>query len=136
MREKQITYTMTMSADQCHELNKAVELLMRLKLSQHREIPSAVLNWGEGMSVDEFCKRRDKAEPYLEFGFKALFPTWDDVKKDKEWHILYDLYQVIRYAIHEAEHPKTTGVDSYPPMCTAGEKLAKCEAVYAVKEGE
>ena len=127
MGQNKLTYTLTMSADQCHAVNEAVEFLMRLKLNQYREIPSAVLDWGDGIGVDEFCKRRDEAETHLEAAFKALFPTWKDVKKDQEWHRLYDLYQVIRKAIHDAEHPGTTGVDSYEPMCTAGEKMAKCE---------
>ena len=123
-------YILTMSNVQTKEALKAIELLMRLKLSQHREIPDAVLNWGEGMSVDEFCKRRDKAEPYLEFGFKALFPTCEDVKKDREWNRLFDLFQIIRKAIHDAEHPETVGVDSAPVICMAGEKMATCEPVY------
>lgn len=127
MSEKNITYTLTMSADQCHAVNGAVELLMRLKISQPEEIPRAVLPWGDGLSVDEWCRRRDKAEPLLKQAFAWLFPCWQDIKKDKEWYRLYDLYQVIRKAIHDAEHPQGTGVDSYGPMCTAGEKMAKCE---------
>lgn len=122
-------YTLTMSSTQARSVCNAVELLMRLKINQPEEIPRAVLNWGNGLSVDEFCRRRDKAEPILRQAFGELFPTWHDVKKDEEWHRLYDLYQVIRYAIHEAENPEGKGVDSYPPMCTAGEKMAKCEVL-------
>ena len=122
-------YTLTMSNEQTKAVLKSVELLMRLKINQPEEIPRSVLNWGDGLSVDEWCRRRDKAEPLLRQAFSELFPTWQDVKKDKEWHRLYDLCQVIRYAIHEAENPEGTGVDSYPPMCTAGEKMAKCEVL-------
>lgn len=122
-----VTYTLVMSKEQCHELTKAIDFLMRLKLNQYREIPSTLLDWGAGIGVDEYCKRRDGAEKYLELAFREIFPTWEDVKKDKIWNRLYDLLQVIRKAIHDAEHPGTTGVDSYEPMCTAGEKMAKCE---------
>ena len=127
MSDKQLTYTLTMSVEQAQMVSCAVELLMRLRINQCEEIPRAVLPWGCGLSVAEFCKRRDKAEPHLKKAFQALFPTHEGVKKDQEWNRLYDLYQVIRKAIHDAEHPETTGVDSYPLMCTAGEKMAKCE---------
>lgn len=123
------TYTLTMSGTQARAVCNAVELLMRLKINQPEEIPRSALNWGNGLSVDEWCRRRDKAEPLLRQAFNEMFPTWQDVKKDEEWHRLYDLFQVIRYAIHEAENPSGTGVDSYPPMCTAGEKMAKCEVL-------
>lgn len=127
MEEKKPIYTLTLSSEQIKAVRDAVELMMRLKINQPEEIPRAVLNWGEGLEVDEWCRRRDEAEPYLYLGFKALFPTWQDVKKDTLWHRLYDLYQVTRYAIHEAEHPASQGVDSYKPMCTASEPMAKCE---------
>ena len=127
MSDKNITYTLIMSAEQCNAVSGAVELLMRLKINQPEEIPRAVLAWGEGLSVDEWCKRRDRAAPCLRLAFKEMFPPCHVLKKDQEWHRLYDLYQVIRRAIHDAEHPQTTGVDSYDPMCTAGEKMAKCE---------
>lgn len=122
-----IKYTLTMSREQAHEVLDAVELLMRLKINQPENIPRAVLNWGEGLGIDEWCKRRDDAEDYLRVAFKVLFPTLADVKKDKQWNRLYDLYQVLRKAIHDAEHPDTIGVDSGPVMCTAGEPMAKCE---------
>ena len=120
-------YILTMSKEQAHEVLNAVELLMRLKINQPENISRAVLNWGEGLSIDDWCKRRDDAEGYLRVAFKVLFPTLADVKKDKQWYRLYDLYQVLRKAFHDAEHPDTIGVDSGPVMCTAGEPMAKCE---------
>lgn len=127
MKANKPGYTLTMSNEQTKAVLKSVELLMRLKINQPGEIPRAALNWGNGLSVDEWCRRRDKAEPLLRQAFNELFPTWQDVKQDEEWHRLYDLLQVIRYAIHEAENPSGTGVDSYPPRCTTYEKMAKCE---------
>lgn len=126
MSDTPVTYTLVMSSAQARVVNKAIDLLMRLKLKQYGEIPPAVLNWGAEIGCDEYCKRRDHAEPHLRIAFDALFPTWDGVRKSLEWNRLYDLHQVIRKAIHDAEHPQTTGVDSYPPLCTAGEKMAKC----------
>ena len=115
-------YRLEMTSEQAREVNKAVELLMRLKLNQPEEIPRAVLSWGEGLTCDEWCERRDGAEPPLREAFRQLFPTVADVRKDDEWHRLYNLHQVIRKAIHDAEHPETTGVDSYPPINSGGEK--------------
>ena len=123
MKDKKLTYTLTMSADQCHAVCEAVEFLMRLKMAQVDEIPRHVLEWGDGLSCDEWCRRRDEAEPLLQAAFRVLFPSWTEAKRDNR---LYDLYQVTRKAIHDAEHPETTGVDSYPLMCTAGEPMATC----------
>ena len=124
MKENQFTYILTMSSAQCHAVCESVEFLMRLRMAQSDEIPRHVLEWGEGLSVDEWCRRRDEAEPLLNAAFRILFPSWTEAKRDNR---LYDLYQVTRKAIHDAEHPETTGVDSYPLMCTAGEPMAKCE---------
>ena len=124
MSDKQLTYTLTMSEGQCHAVCEAVEFLMRLRMAQVDEIPRHVLEWGDGLSCNEWCRRRDEAEPLLQAAFRILFPSWTEAKRDNR---LYDLYQVTRKAIHDAEHPETTGVDSYPLMCTAGEDMAKCE---------
>lgn len=122
--ERKLTYTLAMSSAQCHAICESVEFLMRLRMAQTDEIPRHVLKWGEGLSVDEWCRRRDEAEPLLNAAFRILFPSWTEAKRDNR---LYDLYQVTRKAIHDAEHPETTGVDSYPFMCTSGEEPAKCE---------
>ena len=116
----EIQYTFTMDSPMAHTLNKAVELLMRLKLGQYEELPFALVD----LADPEFCQKRDAAKPYLHAAFCQMYagkgPTdW----KDAEWHRLYDLHQVIRYQIHLAESPKSTGVDSYQPRRTADEPL-------------
>lgn len=103
MSDKNITYTLTMNKGQCHAVCEAVEFLMRLRMAQVEEIPRHVLKWGEGLSVDEWCRRRDEAEqPILHEAFRILFPSLTEAKRDNK---LYDLYQVTRKAIHDAEHP-------------------------------
>lgn len=128
MTNNNFTYTLTLTSSQCRAVCNAVEFLMRLKINQPEEIPRAVLSWGEGLSVEEWCRRRNRAEPLLRRAFKELFPTYDDVKKDDEWYRLYNLYQVTRYALHEAENPEGKGVDSYPPVNIGGldEPMPKC----------
>lgn len=128
-----VHYTLTMNQDQAREVRHAVELLLRLKINQPEEITRAVLDQmleDERIDIDEFCKRRDRASGHLKAAFDELFPHWSEIKKDKEWYRLYNILQVIRYAIHEAEHPNSTGVDSYPPtQFTEDEPLPKCEWV-------
>lgn len=128
MPNNNFIYTLTLTSSQMRAVCNAVELLMRLKINQPEEIPRGALNWGDGLSVDEWCRRRDKAEPLLRQAFNELFPTWEDVKKDEQWYRLYNLYQVTRYALHEAENPEGKGVDSYPPRNTGGvdEPMPKC----------
>lgn len=135
MKQNNFTYTLTLTSAQCRAVCNAVELLMRLKINQPEEIPRGALQWGDGLSVEEWCRRRDKAEPLLRQAFKELFPTWADVKKDEEWYRLYNLYQVTRYALHEAENPEGTGVDSYPPMNLGGvdEPMPKCTFSAAIE---
>jgi hypothetical protein len=123
-KENDFTYILTMSSSQCHAVCESVEFLMRLRMAQTDEIPRHVLEWGKGLSVDEWCRRRDEAEPLLNAAFRILFPSWTETRRDDR---LYDLYQVMRKAIRDTEYPETTGVDSYPLMQTAEEPMAKCE---------
>lgn len=115
------TYTLTLSPEQAKAVCKSVELLLRLKIGQYEELPFALCQMGEG-----FCGKRDAAKPHLKQGFEAMLG--ERPEKDQEWNRLYDILQVMRYAIHDAEHPWTTGVDSYPPICTSGEPLPKMRA--------
>ena len=122
-------YTLTMNGSQARTMLKAVELLMRLKINQPEEISRAIMDgeFYEHIGCDEICKRRDIADIHLRKGFRAIFPLWSEVQKDTEWYRLYNLYQSVRYAIHEAEHPDTIGVDSRPPMQLTDEPVPKCE---------
>ena len=116
-------YTLTLTSDQAHEALKAVELLMRLKLGQFDNIPFALLD----LTAKDFCDRRDKAKPHLEAACQAYYGDRTPADwKDAEWYRLYNLYQVIRYAIHNAENPEGKGVDSYPPTRFTDEPLPKC----------
>lgn len=122
--EPGIAYTLTMDKEQLSETLKAVEFLMRMKLAQCNEIPFALLDAAQ----EDFCERRDGAKPLFEAAFAELFKGKPDTEwKDDEWHVLYDLYQVMRYARHEAEYPDSKGVDSYEPICTAGKPMATCQ---------
>lgn len=113
-------YRLTLSTAQARAADKAIELLLRLKIGQFDVLPYNLMAPGS----EGYCEHRDAAKPYLD-GLEHVFSTY--YHKDDEWHRLYDLHQVIRKAIHDAEYPETTGVDSYPAVCTAGEKMARME---------
>ena len=118
-------YTLTLTSDQAHEALKAIELLMRLKLGQFDNLPFALLDIG----AKDYCDKRDKAAPHLEAARQAYYgdrTPADEDWKDSEWYRLYNLYQVLRKAIHDAEHPDTIGVDSYDPMQFTDEPLPQC----------
>lgn len=119
-------YTLTLTSEQAKVMDKAVELLLRLKLGQYKELAFALMDIGD----EGFAEKRDEAAPHLLYAFQTMsgrmFPGWD---KDEEWFRLYDLHQVVRHAIHDAEHPGTIGVDSYPPVFTAGEKPPQIKVI-------
>lgn len=121
-------YILTLTPAQAKTVNKAVELLMRLKINQPEEIPRAVMDsMYERIGCDEFCKRRDQANNFLKLAFLMMFTSWDEVKKDPEWYRLYNVYQVIRYAIHNVENPDGVGVDAREPMAFTDEPLPMIE---------
>lgn len=129
------TYTLELNSEQTREILKAVELLMRLKLNQPKEITRAIMSdsyyWDEENKniikekFNDFIDRRDIADTYTEKAFKLIFPSWEYVKKDEEWYRLYNIYQVIRKNLHDAENPEGIGVDSYEPIAFTDEPLPK-----------
>ena len=97
---------------------------MRLKINQYKEIPFALVD----ISDSRFCEKRDLANPYLKLAFDALYSDKKDNEwKDSEWYRLYNIHQVIRKAIHDAERPNSIGVDADQPIAFGGEPLPKIE---------
>ena len=108
-----VDYILTMNSDQCKETLKAVELLMRLKIGQYQE-----LTWD---LVSTHRKGTDDSLVEADEHLRAAFNIFNKDKKpseykDTEWYVLYNLYQVLRKAIHDAEHPEGKGIDSWEPM--------------------
>ena len=125
------SYRLTLNKTQAHTALKAIELMLRLKLNQPEEIPFALI-----LNEEDFCERRDNAKPLLEAAFNIMYKGRDNTDaswKDAEWYRLYNMYQVLRKAIHDAEHPDSKGVDSYPPIAFTEEPLPGIETLY---EGE
>ena len=104
-------YVMTLNTDQLQEILKAVEILMRIKLKQPDLITTHLIP--QDLETSEYVRRREKVIEHLKVAFDYMIP---EVKKDEEFYRLYNILQAGRYAIHEAEHPETNGVDSYPPI--------------------
>ena len=129
-----IEYTLTLTRDQAATVLKAVELLMRLKINQPEEVARAVMPenyWKDGKIdsalFDDHIQRRDRANVYIRAAFGEIFQPREPAKKDEEWYRLYNVYQALRYQRHLAEHPNSTGVDSYPPIAFTDEPIPKCE---------
>ena len=117
-------YKLKLTSVQISEIHKAVELLMRLKLGQYQEL------------VYDLCDIHDaqKAAKISEIDtiLKQAFSLMNEDKKprdykDDEWFVLYDLYQVLRKSIHDAEHPGRPGLDDSEPMHFSKEPLPECE---------
>lgn len=121
-------YTLRMNSEQTHELLQAVELFMRLKLGQYQELPFALIP----LNRKDFCERRDEANLRLKEAFRWMqgYLAANEYK-DREWHVLYNILQAVRYQVHNAEHPDTVGVDSTPPVDIGEAGVPKC--TYEVK---
>lgn len=114
-------YTLTLTSAQAKVIDKAVELLLRLKLGQYEELPFVLMD----INLKDFGDRIQDTKPALKTAFDIMAggSLWT---KDQEWHRLYDIHQVIRHAIHNAEHPNATwSVAAFEPICTSGEALPK-----------
>ncbi|MBR6030178.1 MAG: hypothetical protein IKP40_13930 [Clostridia bacterium] len=112
-----IEYTLRMTSDQARTADKAIELLLRLKMGQYETLPFALMDLGD----EDFCDRRDTAKLFLRAAWCTM--QGEVPPKDEEWYRLYNLHQALRYMRHEAEYPGRVGVDSYPPMVFSTEPL-------------
>lgn len=120
------TYTLTLNSAQADAVLSSVELLMRARLNQPGWIVEELLDWGA--PDPDFFAKRDEAQRHLKLAFDALFRGVDPATiKDAKWYRLYNLYQVLRKAIHDAEFPDVCGVWAYDPVQMTAEPLPKCE---------
>lgn len=104
-------YVMTLDTDQLQEILKAVEILLRIKLKQPELVPEHIIS--RDLETSEYIDCHRNATRCLKYAIEYMVP---EVKKDEEFYRLYNILQSGRYVIHEAEHPETPGVDSYPPI--------------------
>ena len=113
-------YQLELSQTQMKETLKAVELLMRLKIGQYQEL------------VYDLCDIHDPDKTIdvdtIDGLFKKAFDFMNKDKKpneykDKEWYVLYDVFQVLRKSVHDSEHPT---VDVYDLFQLSTEPLPKC----------
>ena len=121
-------YTLTLNSDQAYEVLKTLELLMRWKLKQPDLVTYLLLDMSE--DVNTYCRKRDTISPKLKEAMDIMVPPSEEFipgkLKDDEWYRIYNIFQVLRKAIHDAEHPNSTGVDAYPPMKFTSEPLPSC----------
>ena len=113
-----------MNSDQAHEALKAIELLMRLKLGQYQEIVYDLCDIGDPRKSSEISQADTLLRHAFDIIYKGKTPA---MKKDTEWYRLYNIYQVLRKAIHDAEYPERKGVDAEEPMQLTQEPLPEME---------
>jgi len=123
MSEPGYEYKLTLDSSQAKAVLDALELLMRLKLGQTFTFCQAVDEWKHIEDVD-YSRVKEYVEMALNELQRGMKPT---EFKDESWHRLYNIFQALRYARHEAEYPETTGVDAYPPFSSGGLPVPDCE---------
>lgn len=125
-------YVLTLTPEQARVVSRACELFTRLHIGQFNELTWELLDF----SCEDYCERRDMAEPILRQLRQVYFPdlvlpgasygVGKHIASDRAW----DVYQVIRHAMAWHEHPEGgTTVDFHTPYSAAHEKLATCEVV-------
>ena len=127
MTENKIEYTLKLNSAQVGVVLHALDLLNRIIINQPSHVTSVAL---DGMynriGIDEYCRRRDKANDYMKLAFSEIFRSEADVLKTEEWDTSYNILQALRYQRHLAEYPNSKGVDSYPPIYFGGEPVPEC----------
>lgn len=127
-------YTLTLTTAQAREVQNALEAIMRWILKQPdimREYLPDRLDWESDFDVS--LAKRDAATELLKAANDLMCPhSYIDTPsiplKTYQWHRIYNIYQVIRHAIWEAEsdHEHWT-VASGEPFPSGDEPLPKIE---------
>lgn len=133
---KQIQYVLTLTTKQAREIQNALEVIMRWKLCQTdimREYLPDRLDWTPGVNFSTSIAKRNAATELLKAANDLLCPYdyYEEGKKplkDDQWCRIYNIYQVIRHAIWEAESDKELyTVDSREPFPNGAEPLPGIE---------
>ena len=129
-------YILTLNAAQAREVQNALDAIMRWMLKQpeimREDLPDR-LDWSKGPEFDASLAKRNAATDLLKAANDLMCPydfykDADKPLKDDQWHRIYNIYQVIRHAIWEAEsdHEHWT-VASGEPFPSGDEPLPKIE---------
>lgn len=117
-------YIITMTSDQLHKTLKSVELLMRLKLGQYQEL---VYNLCD-IRDPKLAERISEADDILKNAFMLINKDKKPSEyKDEEWNVLYDIFQILRKAVHDAEYPESSSIDAFPPIQCSKQPMPKVE---------
>lgn len=120
-----------MTREQAQIVERACELLARLRLGQLEHITEACLDYGS----TQYFKRRDYVNPFLEAAAKVIFGVttygYPDCKEDDVFQRAWSVYEVLRYTRCWHDHPEggSWSVCFHQPLnrLPAGEPLPKCE---------
>ena len=120
-----------MTREQADIVERACELLARLRLGQLEHITEACLDLGS----TEYFRRRDYVNPFFEAAAKVIYGVtaygYPDCKKDEVFHRAWSVYEILRYTRCWHDHPEgcSWSVCFDPPINTLpnAEPLPKCE---------
>lgn len=130
-------YNLEMNEEQARTVIAALDLSMRIRLGQWKEIIEACMDF-EPEKIDEWCERSDKAEDILLQARKIVMPEltggWGHsygVYNREDTERAYNVLLAVRSCL--AYHNKPEGgvtVDFREPMdIHVKEEMPKCEAV-------
>lgn len=122
------TVTITMTRDHAWVVKEACEMLMRLKLGQTMMPIEVMLGWpNSGMTIDEYCLRRDVARGALTAFLTAV--GHEGAAKDEVEQMAYEIYGTIRHALYIADGGDRNGwsVAAREPLSESGREMPKCE---------
>ena len=129
-------YVLTMTEEQARCVVGALDLSMRIRLGQWREIIECCMDYESG-KMDEWCKRREEAEEILLQARKIVMPelsgwghsygVYNREGTEREYNVLL----AVRSALAWHKHPEggyTVNFDR-PRAIHVNEEMPKCEAV-------
>lgn len=122
------TVTITMTRDHAWVVQDACEMLMRMKLGQTTMPTEVMLGWPNGgMTIDEYCLRRDVAIGALTAFLTAVGHV--GAAKDDVEQMAYEIYGTIRHALYIADGGDRNGwsVAAKEPLSESGREMPKCE---------
>ena len=129
-------YVLTMTEEQARCVVAALNLSMRIRLGQWREIIECCMDYEPG-KIDEWCQRRDEAEEILLQARKIVMPeltgwghshgVYNREYTEREFNVL----RAVRSCLAWHDHPEggiTVNFDR-PMAIHVNEEMPKCEAV-------
>ena len=117
----------------------ACEMLMRMRLGQSGFVTDLMLGWPmhEGMSIDEFCIRREAANDVMTGYLKCVLGLNNyglpNGRKDELEARAYEVWATLRHTLflhdYKDASDRTYDVRGHEPLNESGLEMPKCKVV-------